>query len=135
MIRIGVIPWLVATGIFIAAPVLVVASPRPSFGENYQVTVDAGEVRQGEVIRPCVKVENLADVPVRVYEVGPKSCGGPVREPVNTTVEPGETKVIELPLLDTREFSGPVSKSTYLGFTSPQMVAITAYASCGDVDR
>ncbi len=91
--------------------------------------LDYGEVSEGKVLRPCVRITNKSTHPVRVQHVRPTCANIP---PFDTNVEPGQQVIKELPPLDTRGFVGPFTKQIVFRLTPPSVVDMEILDSCGE---
>ncbi len=84
--------------------------------------IDVGEIAQGEFVDVNFKIINEGDATLEIKAVRP-TCGCTVAE-FDREIAPGKTGLIRSKL-DTRDFSGPISKSILVMTSDPQTSAVT----------
>ncbi len=83
---------------------------------------DMGTVAQGEVLSIDFEIVNEGDEPLQIKAVRP-TCGCTVAE-YDREIQPGKTGYIKAKL-ETRDFSGPISKSILIMTNDPQDPTLT----------
>jgi len=105
--------------VFLLLPISVVAGGRG-------IVLDVGVVPQMAVLVIVVRVTNRGSHTVNVFI--PPTLGSTERPPTGK-VPPGATGEFPLPPLDTTDFSGPITKSILMGFSSAVPVPVEVEAT------
>lgn len=87
-----------------------------------ETTVDVGKVAQGDVVDGDFKFVNEGAAPLKIEAVRP-SCGCTVAD-YDKEIAPGATGNIRIHL-DTRDYSGPTSKSVLVMTNNPDPASVT----------
>ena len=91
-------------------------------------TIDYGDIRQGQILEPCVRIENTSSEQIRIQHVRPTCTPPPHFSDI--VLDPGDTTVQRLPPIKTLPFSGSIEKRFILIVDPPSSIEVALQASC-----
>ena len=92
------------------------------------VILDFGQVWQGAILEPCVYIKNSSPTSTTIKLVQPPSMNS--RYFGNIELGPNEETILPLPQVNTRDFSGPITKSYLLLLDPPVPLRFDLLESC-----